>query len=197
MYDFRKWTPQQRAAAVAQRKQRGYPWHGPPHIEAPGEYRIVTGTCFEHRSILASPTRLGWFEGQLLSHLKHGAIACAAWAVLPNHYHVLVRIEDLRSFARGLGQLHGRTSFAFNKEDDTRGRRVWYRSEDRCMRSEAHYYTTLNYIHNNPVKHGCATKWTDWPYSSVYWYLEAKGREWLKDLWRSYPVLHYGDKWDV
>jgi putative transposase len=65
------------------------------------------------------------------------------------------------------------------------------------MRSEAHYYTTLNYIHNNPVKHRCAMKWTDWPYSSVYWYLQAKGREWLKDVWRSYPVLHYGDKWDV
>jgi putative transposase len=65
------------------------------------------------------------------------------------------------------------------------------------MRSESHYYTTLNYIHDNPVKHGYVTKWTDWPCSSVHWYLETKGREWLADCWRNYPVLNYGDKWDL
>ena len=30
-----------------------------------------------------------------------------------------------------------------------------------------------------------------------YWYLENKGRDWLVDLWQEYPVLNYGDKWDV
>jgi len=84
-----------------------------------------------------------------------------------------------------------------NGEDGERGRQVWYRAQDRLMRSEAHYGATLNYIHNNPVKHGYVKKWTDWPYSSVHWYLETKGRDWLLDLWRDYPVLNYGDKWDV
>jgi len=157
----------------------------------------VTGACFEHRAILSTAARLQWFEQQLLTHLSQCATPCAAWVVLPNHYHVLARIEDMRTFSRNLGQLHGRTSFEFNREDKALRRKVWYRSEDRCMRSEAHYYTTLNYIHNNPVKHGHTAKWTDWPYSSVHNYLETKGREWLVDVWRSYPVLHYGDKWDL
>ena len=65
------------------------------------------------------------------------------------------------------------------------------------MRSERHYFTTLNYIHNNPVKHGYVDKWGDWAYSSFHWYLENKGRDWLIELWREYPVLNYGDKWDV
>jgi putative transposase len=65
------------------------------------------------------------------------------------------------------------------------------------MRSEAHYYTTLNYIHNNPVKHGHVAKWTDWPFSSVHEYLALKGREWLVNAWQAYPVLNYGDSWDV
>ena len=197
MYDYRKWTQQQQAAAVAERKQHKYPWHGPPHLEAPGLYRIVTGACFEHRNILSSDSRLEWFSEQLLTCIMESAAPCSAWVVLPNHYHILVQIDDMRGFSRTLGRLHGRTSFEMNKEDGTLGRRVWYRSEDRCMRSEAHYYTTLNYIHNNPVKHGYVTKWTEWPHSSVYWYLETKGREWLADVWRSYPVLNYGDKWDV
>jgi hypothetical protein len=66
MYDYRRWTPGQRADAVAQRIADGLPWHSPPHFEAPGEYRIVTATCFEHRRILSSPERL-------LCQLVHGA----------------------------------------------------------------------------------------------------------------------------
>ena len=64
------------------------------------------------------------------------------------------------------------------------------------MRSERHYFVTLNYIHNNPVKHGYVNQWGDWPYSSFSWYLQEKGREWLLDLWREYPVLNYGSGWD-
>ena len=65
------------------------------------------------------------------------------------------------------------------------------------MRSERHYFTTLNYIHNNPVKHGYVDKWGDWPCSSYHWYLENKGRDWLLELWHEFPVLNYGDQWDV
>ena len=54
-----------------------------------------------------------------------------------------------------------------------------------------------NYIHNNPVKHGYVEKWQHWPFSSAAWYLEHKGREWVLDLWREYPVLDYGKSWDV
>jgi putative transposase len=197
MYDYRTWTPQQRAAAVVERRLHGYPLHGPPHLDAPGQHRIVTGTCFEHRGLLSNVERLQWFEEQLLATVEESATACAAWVVLPSHYHVLVLVDDMSDFSRAVGRLHGRTSWEFNREDNSRGRRVWYRCEDRCMRSEGHYFTTLNYIHNNPLKHGYVTKWTDWPFSSVHWYLRAKGREWLEDVWRTYPVLNYGEKWDV
>jgi putative transposase len=197
VYDYRRWTPQQRAAAVTERQQRGFPWHGPPHPEEPGQYRIVTGTCFEHSPILSGPDRLLWFEEQLLACIRELCTPCAAWIVLPNHYHILVRIGPIKKFSLGLGRLHGRTSYLMNKEDHTPGRKVWHRAQDRCMRSEAHYYTSLNYIHNNAVKHGYVTKWTDWPCSSVHWYLQTKGRDWLVNAWRSYPVLNYGDKWDV
>lgn len=106
-------------------------------------------------------------------------------------------IDGIRDFSNGLGQLHGRTSFEMNRRDDARGRKVWYRCQDRVIRSERHYYASMNYIHNNPVKHGYSKKWQEWPYSSVHWYLECKGRDWLVDAWRQYPVLNYGDKWDL
>jgi putative transposase len=196
MYDYRQMTQGQQQAIVTARKRRGYPWHGPPHPGAPEAYRIVTATCYEHRSILATPERLQWFEQELLETLNVLQADCAAWCLLPNHYHVLVRIVEMSVLMRSLGQLHGRTSFRMNQEDDCRGRKVWHRCQDRCMRSEAHFYTSLNYIHHNPVKHGYVRKWQDWPFSSVHWYLQTKGRDWLLDGWRQYPVLNYGAKWD-
>lgn len=64
------------------------------------------------------------------------------------------------------------------------------------MRSERHFYASLNYIHHNPVKHGYVERWQDWPFSSADWYLAMKGRDWLVDVWRNYPVRDYGAKWD-
>jgi putative transposase len=93
--------------------------------------------------------------------------------------------------------MHGRTSKAINEEDGSRGRKNWYRCQDRIIQSERHFWTTVNYIHHNPVKHGYVEKWQDWPFSSVHWYLETKGRPWLYETWEEYPLRGYGDKWDV
>jgi putative transposase len=197
MYEYRNMTPEQRRAVVEQRRQRGFPWHGPPHPEAAGAYRIVTAACYEHRKVLNSVKRLEWFEGELLLVLRDAELSCAAWCVLPNHYHVLVQVADMRTFARSLGQLHGRTAFTMNDQDGTCGRKVWYRCQDRCMRSEGHFFASLNYIHNNPVKHGYVLKWQDWPFSSAHWYLDTRGRDWLVQIWQAYPLMNYGDKWDA
>ena len=76
-------------------------------------------------------------------------------------------------------------------------RKVWYRWCDRAIRSERHYYTTLNYIHYNPVKHSLVKSPYEWVESSVHWYLQAYGRQWLRDSWTQYPVQDYGSDWDV
>ena len=156
----------------------------------------MTGTCYEHAHVLGSPPRLEWFEGELSSYLQTMDIPCVAWVVLPNHYHVLVAIESIVAFTREPGKLHGRTAYPMNLEDNAMGRKVWFRCQDRGLRSEAHYFATLNYIHNNAAKHGYVAKSGDWPFSSFDSYLEEKGRDWLVDLWHAYPVLNYGDKWD-
>src|SRR5262249_32145759 len=98
--------------------------------------------------------------------------------------------------SRPLGRVHGRTSRGINQRDGTAGRRVWYRFSDRQIRSEAHYYATLNYIHYNPVKHGLVPEAVLWAASSVHWYLDQMGDERLVEMWRSYPIDRYGAGWD-
>ncbi|MEL6457050.1 MAG: hypothetical protein AAFQ91_02195 [Cyanobacteria bacterium J06621_15] len=73
---------------------------------------------------------------------------------------------------------------------------MWCSFSDRAIRSERHYYTTLNYINYNPVKHNWSKSPYDWVESSVHWYLEYYGREWLRNCWVEYPVRQYGKGWD-
>jgi putative transposase len=197
MYDFRKWTPDQRKAAINERLLAGFPSHSPPHVDVPDRWRLITAACYEHKHILSSSERIQWFENELLVHFRNQSLECAGWVVLSNHYHALVKIPNIDKFGKSLGQLHGRTSFEMNRMDEQAKRKCWFRFSDRCMRNERHFLVTLNYIHNNPVKHGYVKKWSDWPYSSFHWYLENKGREWLVDVFREYPVLDYGAKWDI
>ncbi len=62
--------------------------------------------------------------------------------------------------------------------------------------SDRHYWATLNYVHHNPVRHGYAEHWTDWPWSSPTQYLAQTGVEEVKRIWREYPVSNYGKDWD-
>ena len=52
----------------------------------------------------------------------------------------------------------------------------WHREfRDRYIRDEEHYYDTVDYIHNNPVKAGLAESPETWPWSSAE-IVEAKNR---------------------
>jgi putative transposase len=198
MYDYRRMAPEERRAVAEARQRQGYPWHQPPHPETEhATFRLVSAACFEHAPRLSTPERLGQFEAELLGLFARLGTPCAAWVVQPNHYHALVRIEDFKAFSLELGRLHGRSAYRLNAEDNSRGRKVWFRSQDRCMRSDRHYFTTLNYVHHNPVHHGYVRTWQEWPWSSCHWYLDTVGRDWLVGLWKEYPLRDYGRKWDA
>jgi putative transposase len=198
MYAWRKWTQEMRDEVLRRRKLLNRPWHGPPHFtgQQTSQY-LITGTCYEHAPIIGtSIERLDDFTAQLQQTIESAHSVIHAWCVLPNHYHVLATTPDLPVLIASLGKLHGRMSFAWNGEDNARGRICWHRTTDRAMRSEAHFWTTVNYVHHNPVKHGHVSKWTDWPWSSAHDYLRETGRYQAARIWQAYPLLEYGTLWD-
>ena len=198
MYAWRKWTQDMREAVLERRKLLNRPWHGPPHFtgQQTSQY-LITGTCYEHAPIIgASIERMDDFVKQLQHAFEELGAVVHAWCVLPNHYHVLATTPELPALITHLGKLHGRMSFTWNGEDDTRGRTCWHCLTDRAMRSEAHFWTTVNYIHHNAVKHGHASKWTEWPWSSAHDYLRETGRDQAARIWQAYPLLEYGALWD-
>ena len=128
-------------------------------------------------------------EDQLLSELASIQADIGGWVILPNHYHVLVGAQSLPQISAALKHLHGTTARVWNLEDSVTGRRrVWYRFRDRYVRNERHYYQVLNYLHYNAMKHGYSESPYDWPWSSVHFYFDTYGQQWLREQWVRYPL---------
>ncbi len=64
------------------------------------------------------------------------------------------------------------------------------------MKSDRHYWATVNYIHHNPIKHDRATTQDQWKWSSFPEWKEGLDRQGLIDLWREFPIEDYGKHWD-
>lgn len=185
---------EKRAEMLEYRQRLKRPWHRPPHFDQGRVFYHLVGACYEHQPHIGhTPERMAEFSELLLDTLPEPP---AAWCVLPNHYHVLVRCTDVKNTCRTLGKLHGSTSFRWNGDENTRGRKVWHSLTDRAMRNGDHFWSTVNYIHHNPVKHGYADRWENWPFSSAADYLEEMGRDAAAEIWKRFPVLDYGKDWD-
>ena len=195
-YDYRKLTPEEKQEVLRQRSERGYPLHSPPHPFRFSGYYLITASNFEHHAIMGDPARRTDFEARMIKTMESIGAGIPGWVVLPNHYHILIGIESFDQISGALKQLHGATSYEWNRTDHAKGRRVWYRFVDRMIRNETHYYQSINYIHFNPIKHGCATDAYEWPWSSLGMYLDSQGREWLREKWSKYPIGEFGQGWD-
>ncbi|MEO1528224.1 MAG: hypothetical protein AAFX06_22610 [Planctomycetota bacterium] len=198
MYRWRKLTAEQRVEVLKDRKLHGRPRHSVPHIASETTtYYMITAACFEHRHVIGhSPIRMAEFEGDLVELLNQHCTQVFAWNVLPNHYHVLVDTLNVKALLKALGQLHGRNSFDWNGEENERGRQVWCNAAETAMKSEGHFYASLNYVLHNAVHHGYVVKWNEWPYCNAQQYLRNLGREKALRIWNSYPLYDYGKDWD-
>lgn len=198
MYQWRSLSGPDRAELLAARQRAGYPWHGPPHWKTDGPTRFhLTAACYEHAPHIGRSTdRMTAFAGELMTTCAPPVARVFAWCILPNHYHLLLETPHLRALTAAVGRLHGRTSRAWNLAEHATGRYVFSRAADRLIRSEAHFWATLNYVHHNPVRHG-VDRWGDWPGSSAHDYLRTVGREEAARIWQRHPLLDYGAGWDA
>ena len=198
MYEWRKLNKEEQKKLLEYRKANKKPWHTPPHIQGNKSYFLITAACYKHKPIIGySLNRLDEFENLLCEHAKFCVESINAWVVLPNHYHILVKTEDVFEILKELGQLHGKTSYMWNGEENKRGRQVWHGAAEHGIKSERHFWAAINYIYNNPVKHGYVEKWSDWSFSSLNYYLNDVGREEAEEIWREYDISDMGKEWDV
>lgn len=115
------------------------------------------------------------------------------WVVLPDHLHAVWALppEDADfstrwmlikgGFARRIEP--GEFVRSSRKRKGERGiwqRRFW----EHQIRDDADLERHLDYIHINPVKHGCVSRASDWPWSSIHRYIRSGdlSPDWAADL---------------
>ena len=197
MYRWRTLTDEDRGSVLSWRQKLRRPRHSPPHFDSGQRHYLITAACYEHVPHVGhSVGRMNAFAADWLDVLDQYCLSIVAWVLLPNHYHALVCTREVTSLLKHLGRLHGSTSFRWNGEEGTRGRKVWFNAAETAMKSPEHYHATLNYVHHNPVKHGYVRQWTDWPWSSAEEYLASCGEREALRLWKAHPIDRYGDGWD-
>lgn len=82
----------------------------------------------------------------------------------------MMRFEKFK-LKRLLHSLKSYTAHEANKILDRDGKFGIDDYFDRYTRNEKHFYKTIEYIKNNPVKAGLCEKPSDWPFSSA-WFRE-------------------------
>jgi putative DNA methylase len=90
-----------------------------------------------------------------------------AWAVMPNHVHMLCTPSAGHSLAEIMHSVKSFTSSEANKMLNLGGR-FWQKEYfDRYIRNARQFAKTVAYIENNPVKANLSDKPEDWPFSSA------------------------------
>lgn len=111
-----------------------------------------------------------------------------AYCLMPNHIHFLVRVNSesmLRAHKKykddfhklvmqQLSNLLNAYAKAYNKMFSRRGA-LWIDYTKRFrIENEAYLISTINYIHQNPVKHGYVKNCEDWHHSSYLTVLSSR-----------------------
>jgi len=111
------------------------------------------------------------FFVQLLDkYLNHDGAIIAAYCLMPNHYHLLVRV-DYGSLSTRMQRLGMAYTNAVNKANHRTGPLFQGRFKAKAIDQDEYLLQLSRYLHLNPVEAGLVDEPAGWPYSSYAAYL--------------------------
>jgi REP element-mobilizing transposase RayT len=136
----------------------------PREINPDGIYRVATRGS-DQRPLFAIDRDREEFLGRLEQATSRYELACLAYCLMGNHYHLVVQTPDGR-LSRALQELHTGYSTSFNRFHGHRAHLFCNRFLSREIDSDAYLLTVCRYIVLNPVRAGMCDAPGDWPWSS-------------------------------
>lgn len=120
-------------------------------LDAPGVLQHVIVRGIEKRKIFLDETDRLLFITRLSSLLTSTETECLAWALIPNHFHLLLRsgASGLASFMRRL--LTG-YAISFNKRHNRVGHLFQNRYKSIVCEEDTYLLELVRYIHLNPLR---------------------------------------------
>lgn len=118
------------------------------------------------QSFLRNPPVAAAVQNDLLSY-DGRVLKLLAWAVMPNHIHLLATRYEGQTLTGIMQSFKSLTSHKVNKILERSGQFWMADYFDRYIRNAEHFARTVRYIENNPVKAKLCARPEDWPFSSA------------------------------
>jgi len=170
--------------------------HHPPHLFIDNCVYFITAGTLRKLRVLGKDNQKEVFLEVLNKSIDRFHIDLMGWILLDNHYHMLIRLVRGQLIRNFVQNLHSNSSRLLNRLEKAPGRKLWWNYWERCMRNEADFYTHLNYVHHNCVKHGYTERMEDYKWSSYINYLKKHSKEWLESCFAQYPIKDFTPQGD-
>jgi len=165
------------------------PWpHAPTHQLSEGGTFFVTASTYLKAHYFGRRERLRVLHRGLLTVARDFGWQIEAWAVFSNHYHFIGHsppaVSDASNLSDMLSVLHVKTARWVNRLDRTPKRQVWFNFWETRLSFQRSYLTRLNYVHQNPVKHGLVPVANQYPWCSARWFERTASAAMVNAIYR-------------
>jgi putative transposase len=124
-----------------------------PRLDAPGTLHHVMGRGIETSKIFRTRKDREDFIDRLAELCRSGGWAAYAWALMPNHFHLLVRTGK-EPLARSMRRLMTGYAINFNLRHKRRGHLFQNRYKSIVCQEDLYLLELTRYIHLNPLRAG-------------------------------------------
>ncbi|MDY0195173.1 MAG: transposase [Sulfurovaceae bacterium] len=107
---------------------------------------------------------------------RYYSYSIGAISVMPDHFHMIITPHNAKDYPKIIKSIKYNFTKRYQSEDDvlqsfSRYKRkmqpIWQkRYYEHTIRDQNDWDKKIDYIKNNPIKHGLAEVWSDWKYSS-------------------------------
>jgi putative transposase len=120
-------------------------------LDAPGVLHHVMGRGIEKQKIFQDDRDRNDFVNRLANLAQTGALDIYAWALLPNHFHVLVKTKE-RPLASSMRKLLTGYAVRFNRRHRRHGHLFQNRYKSIVCQEDAYLKELVRYIHLNLLR---------------------------------------------
>jgi REP element-mobilizing transposase RayT len=137
----------------------------PLRIEYDGAFYHLTSRGNERKAIFKDDSDRQMFLDTLAQVTERFHWLCHAYCLMDNHYHLVVETPDA-NLSRGMRQLNGVYTQAFNRRHHRVGHLFQGRFKGILVQKESHFLEVCRYVVLNPVAAGMVKQPGQWAWSS-------------------------------
>jgi putative transposase len=144
--------------------------HAPLHRFGEAGVYFVTGATYQKQHFYPDGEQLDLLQHLLFAKAQQHRCSLQAWALFPNHYHLVVSADDGLAVRKLITRFHSEAALDANRRDQTKGRKVWFQCRETRLTFERSWLARLRYTHENAVHHGIVADAQTYRWCSASWF---------------------------